>query len=213
MLTAIFFDLDGTIADSEPQHWNAWRQTLEPLSVDLAWDTYVKEAIGHSDEEILFYFAGHLRHSIDLQNVLARKRDAYVSIVKKSCPIHDDTIALLNALQSPRKALVTSSTRAEASAVLASAGLSHAFQTLVCIDDVVNAKPDPEPYIIAKTRLGVTTGLAFEDSTAGLNSANAAGLFAVEVQHPRLLPKLVHEHLSRSSARYNSGPAVYGSIK
>jgi HAD superfamily hydrolase (TIGR01509 family) len=83
-------------------------------------------------------------------------------------------------------ALVTSSQRAFAEAVLASTGLR--FPVVVTGDDVTAHKPDPQPYLLAARLLGVDPGrcVALEDSPNGVASATAAGCLVIAV--PSLLP-------------------------
>ncbi|MBP2703661.1 HAD family phosphatase [Microbispora sp. RL4-1S] len=86
-----------------------------------------------------------------------------------------------------RTALVTSSLRVIADAVLKSVGREH-FEVIVTADDVTLTKPDPEPYITAATLLGVDPPrcVVLEDSPNGVASATAAGCRVLAV--PSLLP-------------------------
>jgi beta-phosphoglucomutase len=93
--------------------------------------------------------------------------------------------------------LVTSSGRLEVEPVLESLGVRHRFSTAVFGEDVTRLKPDPEPYLLAASRLGVANPLVFEDSQAGLASARAAGFQAMEVTHPDTLPELLARALQR----------------
>ena len=70
------------------------------------------------------------------------------------------------------------------------------FQTLVCLEDVRNPKPDPEPYLIAMRRLGVGEGIAFEDSHSGSVSAAAAGLEVITIGTSSDLPNAVRSRLT-----------------
>jgi len=83
-------------------------------------------------------------------------------------------------------ALVTSSQRSFAAAVLASTGLE--FPVVVTGEDVAAHKPDPEPYLLAAKLLGVDPArcVALEDSPSGVASAGAAGCLVIAV--PSLLP-------------------------
>jgi len=84
-------------------------------------------------------------------------------------------------------ALVTSGHRDDALATLQSLGATRHFTAIVTGEDVVNPKPDPEPYLVAASRLGVPPAevLAFEDSPRGVASAKAAGCRVVAVPNPR----------------------------
>ncbi len=85
-------------------------------------------------------------------------------------------------------AVVTSSWLAQAEPHLTQAGIWPLLDTVVARDDVANAKPSPEPYLLAAERLGFAPAdmLALEDSHSGVRSAAAAGMRVVMV--PDLLP-------------------------
>ena len=77
-----------------------------------------------------------------------------------------------------RMAIVTSSEPAPFAAVHARAGIRHHFELALTREQYRNAKPDPEPYLVAAARLGVPPSrcLVIEDSERGLRAAKAAGL-------------------------------------
>jgi HAD superfamily hydrolase (TIGR01509 family) len=58
------------------------------------------------------------------------------------------------------------------------------FDTVVYGNDVARMKPDPEPYVLAMKRLGVTNALVIEDSDSGVASADAAGCAVLRVSGP-----------------------------
>jgi HAD superfamily hydrolase (TIGR01509 family) len=182
----LFFDLDGTLVDSESQHWKAWHDTLCSLGLEFTWQDYEAEAIGRSDPDILAAIQEREParfRAVDKASLLAEKRQRFVSMARQ-CPIDIDTCAVLRAVKDWQVALVTSSTRLETFALIEAAGLSHCFKAMVCLDDVSRAKPDPEPYLLAKKLLAVAYGVAFEDSASGRASAQAAGLDVIEISGP-----------------------------
>jgi HAD superfamily hydrolase (TIGR01509 family) len=71
-------------------------------------------------------------------------------------------------------------------ASLRAIGLLERFAVLVCAGDYAKSKPDPEPFLIAAERLGVSPGscLVFEDTQVGLDAATAAGMASVRVPPP-----------------------------
>jgi beta-phosphoglucomutase-like phosphatase (HAD superfamily) len=85
-------------------------------------------------------------------------------------------------------ALVTASSRAIMDAVLKVTGLS--FGVTVCGEDVRRPKPDPEPYMLAATRLGVPAAgcVVLEDSPTGIAAARAAGCPVIAVPSVPVLP-------------------------
>ncbi len=50
---AVLFDFDGVLADTEPLHFEAWRDTLAPAGIRLDWEYYVSSCIGLADKEMI----------------------------------------------------------------------------------------------------------------------------------------------------------------
>jgi HAD superfamily hydrolase (TIGR01509 family) len=110
-----------------------------------------------------------------------------------SVPVKAGVTEMLAELQSRRipMAVATSSRSPHALSHLGTAGLLELFDTIVTRDDVTNPKPDPEPYLLAASRLGIAPAacLAIEDSHAGVRAAHGAGMQTIMV--PDLLPPSV----------------------
>lgn len=200
MSLALFFDLDGTLVDSEKYHWRAWREALLPFKIPLSWRMYREEGIGQPDPEFLRYLArkipnGELAGMIQILNAKDRN---FIRLVQNQSLLSNETLKLIREVSNRPLAVVTSSPRSATMAVLEGAGIACYFTAVVCLEDVRNPKPDAEPYLIAMKRLGVTTGIAFEDSASGRMSARAAGLHVVEVSGPRVLPASVRSNIGSS---------------
>ena len=71
------------------------------------------------------------------------------------------------------------------------AGLRDFFDTVVGGGDVVKQKPDPEPYLLAASRLGVTRAVVLEDSQAGMAAGRAAGFQVLHIVHPDDVPAVL----------------------
>jgi HAD superfamily hydrolase (TIGR01509 family) len=83
-------------------------------------------------------------------------------------------------------AVVSGGTRDSVSASLLSVKLLDKFEVLVCAGDYTRSKPDPEAYLLAATKLGVTPEacLVFEDTDMGIQAADAAGMASVKIPPP-----------------------------
>jgi beta-phosphoglucomutase len=193
-LEAIFFDFDGVLIDSEPVHFACWHDVLVPLGVDLAWDFYRDHCIGIDDRDMLKMMAGD-RDWRDLWAQYPAKKHLFRSRMIENPPFPATLPAALDRLLPKyRMAVVSSSSCEEIAPLLERAGLSHYFQTIVGGGDVKHHKPDPEPYQLAATRLGVTRALVLEDSQAGMASGRAAGFDVIQVRHPTDVPDLLADY-------------------
>jgi HAD superfamily hydrolase (TIGR01509 family) len=103
----------------------------------------------------------------------------------EAVPVKHGAREFLGALRERRipLAVATSSRAAHAYGHLGRAGLVELFDTIVTRDDVVNPKPNPEPYLTAARRLAIEPArcLALEDSHAGVRAAHAAGMKTIMV--------------------------------
>lgn len=196
---AILFDFDGVLADTEPLHFQCWREILQPYGIDLDWDTYAERCIGISDRLMLAEFCGRAEPAVDIQKLLdeyPRKRDRFRELISQELPFFNGCGDFLDSLHGYRLAVVSSSGRLEIEPALERAGLLNRFETLVCGGDVRNLKPAPDPYLLAASRLNARRPLVIEDSEAGVASATAAGFDVVRVKSPAEVPEFVRARLA-----------------
>ncbi|MCS7314712.1 MAG: HAD family phosphatase [Bryobacteraceae bacterium] len=200
---AIFFDFDGVLADTEPLHYRAWRDALEPLGFDFTWEVYRSDFIGLSDSDLVRRLARRATPPLDPAALWARfpeKQRLFLRFATADPPISQPTIDMIFSLVHYKLAIVTSTSISEIRPILRAAGIEQRFQTIVASEDVARHKPDPEPSLLAMQRLAVTRGLAIEDSDAGERSAHAAGLEVLKVHSPAEVPERVAHYLAQSRA-------------
>jgi HAD superfamily hydrolase (TIGR01509 family) len=182
---AYLFDCDGTVADSMPLHYLAWKKALGELNCEF--------------EEELFYAWGGMpvveiistlnaRHglSMPVEVVSCRKEGLYFELLPqlKAVP---EVLELIEAEHGRTPfAVVSGSTRESVTASLISLNLLDRFDALVCAGDYRKSKPDPESFLLAAARLGVAPEacLVFEDTDMGIQAAKAAGMASVKVPPP-----------------------------
>ncbi len=199
---ALIFDFDGVLADTEPLIWMAWAQLLAPHRIDLTREAYSRLGQGATDEEML----ARLLVSNPNPSLLPTLLDQIPTrrqLVRQWClehtPIPVGTISMLRNLGNHCVGLVTSSHRSDVEPLLHQAGILSCFHALVCAEDCTLHKPDPEPYLLVRKLLATEGGLAFEDSSAGLASAEAAGFTAVRIDEPGRLASIVAAILDQTA--------------
>jgi len=200
---AILFDFDGVLADSEPVHFECWREILQTFELDLDWKTYSEQGIGVSDRKLLALICNRTDPPFDLERLIAefpRKKDMFRARMLERQPFSGEVFELLPELHDYQLALVTSSGQTEVEPVLERAGLRGFFHAAVYGGDVKQHKPAPDPYLLAVEKLGVRSALAVEDSTAGVESARAAGLDVLRVGMPSEMPALLRRRLGLAKA-------------
>jgi len=182
---ALIFDFDGVLADTENLYWQAWAEVLKRYGIDLSWSEYGLIGRGRTDQSMLSQLFGArldptMLTALEAEAKMVRK--IVLSQCKRKSPIPASSVTMLHSLQTYPLGLVTTSRQA--------AEIAGCFSAIVTRDDYRNPKPDPEPYLLIQERLGISGGLAFEDSEAGQISAASAGLTVVAVDDPGRLPEI-----------------------
>lgn len=191
---SVFFDFDGVIADSERLHHRAYGLVLDPLGLGFSWDAYRTGYIGYDDRDVFRLVHGRAGRDLTpegVRDLVARKAERFAELVKtEPPPLYPGVRGLLDGLRPrARLALCTGALHSDVDPILRSAGIESRFDTVVTAEDVPASKPDPACYRLARERLGGGPGVAVEDTPAGIESANGAGLrvLAVTTTHDRAL--------------------------
>ncbi len=198
---AILFDFDGVLVDSEPLHYDCWRDVLIPYGFHLSWEDYEKNCIGISDKAMIqsmCRIAGRDELFDPVWADYPRKKAMFRERIAKSVPMPESTRELLLSLEGYRLAVVSSSGRLEIEPTLEAVGVRHTFETIVTGEDVVRLKPSPEPYLTAAARLGCARPLVVEDSEAGIAAGLAAGFEVVRIPSAANTANLVRSMLDRT---------------
>jgi HAD superfamily hydrolase (TIGR01509 family) len=189
-MSAILFDMDGTLIDSEP----LWLEAEIEIMAELGchWDQQDQiNCLGGPMEKTENYMQerssnikpfGYFAKQLDdvMEQKLATKLDLIPNALEilNECKKSDIKIAL-----------VTASTGRLMRAVLKRfpAGI---FDTTVSYDDVKRSKPDPEPYLLAAKTLGVEIKncVVLEDSLTGVQSGLTAGAKVIGLPHLVQMP-------------------------
>ena len=180
MTSALLFDLDGTLVDTDAEHLIAFQRAFAPHGIRLDRAEYVASIMGASNEMIGQKFLPHLPHDLR-EETLAAKEAAYRDGLG-DWPIAG-VAALLDCADANglARAVVTNAPRANAELVLAAIGLAERLPIRVIGGELARSKPHPLPYLTALQRTGARAGkiVAFEDSLSGVRAAAAAGLAVV----------------------------------
>ncbi|MGH7805738.1 MAG: HAD family hydrolase, partial [Candidatus Binatia bacterium] len=150
MLRATFFDLDGTLADTEPLHFTALAETLATVGISLGEADYFRRYLSLTDEAtfaraIEDFDRADLRPRVDA--LVADKTSRFAMRLASGVPLLPGAASFVaEAAARGPVALVTGARRHEALAVLGMEALRDRFAVIVTADDVSRGKPDPEPY-------------------------------------------------------------------
>jgi HAD superfamily hydrolase (TIGR01509 family) len=182
---AYLFDCDGTIVDSMPLHFMAWKTALAEWNCDFP--------------EKQFYDWGGL----PVARIISRLNEQHglnmpvAELERRKEGLYYDSLPQLKAVPEVLEhiearqgqipfAVVSGSTRNSVNASLQTVKLLDKFDTFVCAGDYKRSKPHPEAFLIAAERLQVKpeSCLVFEDTDMGIEAAIAAGMAHVRVPPP-----------------------------
>jgi beta-phosphoglucomutase len=196
MLHAIVFDFDGVLADSEPLHFEVFRQVLAEVGITLTPEAYYARYLGYDD---LGAFAAVLRdhgrpgHGAAIAALVAAKADRFPRLVDGRHVLFPGAAEVVRRLAANVPlAIASGALPHEIDLILNGAGLRDAFQVIVGAGETPRSKPAPDPYTRAvallQERLLIPRGpdaashcVAVEDSRWGIQSAKAAGLACIAV--------------------------------
>ena len=178
MFDAILFDNDGVLVDTEHLYFRANQEALAGVGIDLDAAAYVQLFLREGTG------AWHLARARGLGpadiDVLRAARDRrYYELVTGADVVMAGVADIVPALaRRYRLAIVTSSEPAPFARTHARTGLLPHFELVLAQGDYARSKPEPDPYLRAVERLGVSPErcLVIEDSERGLRAAKAAGL-------------------------------------
>jgi HAD superfamily hydrolase (TIGR01509 family) len=185
LFSAYLFDCDGTIADSMPLHYIAWKKALDEWDCVFDEKTFY-ECGGMSIADILALLNKKQRLNMPVDVVERRREILYYELLPQLKPIPE----VLEHIQAQHGripfAVVSGSTRDSVTASLTAIQLLDKFDAMVCAGDYQKSKPDPECFLMAAEKLGVapSTCLVFEDTEKGVQAAQLAGMSWVKVPPP-----------------------------
>src|SRR6266446_3785098 len=182
---AYLFDCDGTIADSMPLHYIAWKKALREWNCEF--DEKLFYTLGGMPiVEIVSTLNKERDLNMPVEQVAHRKESLYFELLPQLRPVPE----VLEHIEAKHGqipfAVVSGSALDSVTASLTTLNLLDRFDTLVCAGDYQRSKPDPEAFLLAATRLRVkpNTCLVFEDTGMGIQAANAAGMASVKILQP-----------------------------
>ena len=184
-MNAVIFDMDGVLVDSEPAFWEALNDVLAPTGKRIEWEQY-QHLLGAS---VSTTWAAVLEmlglDAEDVQPYVDRYEDTLLDVLRRPRPLLPGVDALIRELNGRGVpiGLATSSRRAWVEALLGAAGLPlETFGAIAWRETVAKSKPAPDLYLKAAELLDVPPErcIAIEDTPAGIASAQAAGMYAVQ---------------------------------
>ena len=204
-LEGVYWDLDGTIANTELEaHLPAFNLAFRDLGIDWCWDknNYIKLLRINGGKNRIAYYSKLTNDGLSdsfIVKIHEKKQFFYLELIKKNCVnLKTGIFRLISELHKKkiRQFIVTSSSRAQVDLLIEYLFKGfNPFEFIISSEDVELKKPNPFPYLKAIQLSGIkkNNSIVFEDSNPGLKSSLAANLPTIFV--PSNIPTVLEENI------------------
>ncbi len=187
------FDLDGVIVDTAKYHYLAWKKLANGIGIDFTevQNEHLKGVSRVNSLEKILAWANKTISEGQFMELMAKKNDNYLSYIAKmdEGEILPDVTETLDFLIKQKQPIALGSASKNAREILKKVNLFEKFDIIVDGNDVTEAKPNPEVFLIAANGLGIKPEdcIVFEDSVAGVQAANTAKMISVGIGQQEVL--------------------------
>lgn len=192
-LSAVIFDMDGVIVDSEPRHERAFREVFHEMGYGETHGMDFPLYYGRSDRALWVDFIAKHQPPWSLEELAEWKQRRFLEIIRHEQPIFAGLPELVDQLALRYKLAVASgSFHPVIDEVLGMRNLRRYFPVVVSVQDVPRGKPAPDVFLRAAELLGVPAGecCVIEDSAAGVEAGLAAGMAVIAITNSLSADKL-----------------------
>lgn len=190
---AFIFDLDGVIVDTAKYHFLAWQKLADSLEINFTHDhnEQLKGVSRVRSLEIILGLGNVEATEQQKEEWLINKNEEYLSYIEKmdDSEILPGVMKVLNFLKENNQPIILGSASKNARPILEKVNILNYFDDIVDGNDVSNAKPDPEVFIVGAQKANQTNenSIVFEDSVAGVQAANIAGMTSIGIGEASVL--------------------------
>lgn len=178
------FDLDGTLVDTMPLHYSAWRDTLREFGLNRDLDEELFYSLGGVPAvKVAGIFNQHYGTDFEPLSLRETKEVRFTKLLPEA-PLIEPVVEFARQVAKTHPVSVASGgPRDVVLDTLESRGLSPLFPVVVASDDVRNGKPAPDTFLLAAEKMDVPAErcLVFEDAELGIEAAEAAGMRWVRI--------------------------------
>jgi beta-phosphoglucomutase len=196
------FDLDGVIVDTAKYHFLAWKNLANSIGIDFS-QAQNEQLKGVSREQSLtkiLAWGGKTLSATNFQDLMRKKNEAYLNYIATMgrSELLPDVERTIDYLIETNQYVTLGSASKNARPILEKTNLIEAFDAIVDGNDVSEAKPNPEVFLKAAqlTNAQPNHCIVFEDSVAGIQAANAAGMISIGIGNESVLNEAVHNFTS-----------------
>ena len=181
------FDLDGVIVDTAKYHYLAWKKIADSLNIEFTHEhNELLKGVSRVRSLDIILELGSVEASQEQKDQwLVQKNEEYLSYLvdMDQSEILPGVLPVLDYLKANEQLIALGSASKNARPILEKTGILSYFDAIVDGNDVSNAKPDPEVFLIAAQQLNTSPNdaIVFEDSVAGIQAANIAKMVSIGI--------------------------------
>lgn len=185
-ISGMVFDMDGTLTDTERQYCKNWIAAGEEIGINLT-EEFLKTCMGFPRHEVRKKYLRLFGDDFDFEGLRLRMKERVKSQWEEyGVPLKEGAKGLLEYCRDKNIPCVvaTSTYRESAEYMLKSAGIYDYFTAVVCGDDIENGKPNPDIFLEAAKRIGIsaTDCGGVEDSKSGIQAVRSAGMISFFIE-------------------------------
>ena len=190
---AFIFDLDGVIVDTAKYHYLAWKKIASELGIEFTHEhnELLKGVSRVRSLDIILGLGKVEASQAQKDQWLIQKNEDYLSYLvdMDQSEILPGVMTVLEFLKANQQPIALGSASKNARPILEKTGILSYFDAIVDGNDVSNAKPDPEVFLQAAQKLGISNenSIVFEDSVAGIQAANIASMTSIGIGEASIL--------------------------
>ncbi len=179
----MIFDMDGTVIDSNEKDFQAWKQMFKEHNIIFNYDEY-KQLLGAKATEIIDRYLALAE--VEKNEFVKKREKIFYKLSEENglntMPFIEDILKTAKALNL-KTAIATGARREKLDYALKRTKLNGYFDVIVTADDVINGKPNPEVFLKAIEKLGVSPedAVIWEDAELGVMAAKNANIKCIAI--------------------------------
>lgn len=182
-VSALIFDLDGTLADSLPTHIDCWHKVCSLFNYKFD-EQILYDLTGMPTHKFAEYVKNDSHCELSIDEIVRLKQTFFYSVASSIKPIEPMTNFVKVHYGKILMSVGTGGGRRSAEMILEAIGMRQYFQVVVTADDVVNHKPEPDTFLKCAELMAVEPFRCqvFEDGIKGMEAATKAGMRVTDVR-------------------------------
>lgn len=192
MISAVIFDMDGVIVDSEPFHVQAEREVMKRYGFDVSEEELHCRYLGRTSKFMYQDLIDRYNlEVVDWRQLAEEKKSIFLPLLKSEVQLIEGVMDLIHFLHARgmKLAIASSSRLFFIRIVMERFGLDEFFDVVVSADDITHGKPHPEIFLEVSRKLNIKPDdcLVLEDAASGVAAAKSAGMSCLAFVPPGVL--------------------------